>query len=144
MTNALTQPEPQSANTPARKNYREKRDRCSPSILSVDPTVGNPVGHVVEIGFAQRHAIAEFSLVRPKLVAGPPEVELQRFVHELPPAARCVAGVVGRRIVRPLVRVREAADVHREEVDTRVHIDPSCYAPNAAIDPAVAHWNRLL
>src|SRR3954470_23158261 len=111
MTNALTPSEPRSARTPARRNYREKRDRCSPSILSVQPAVGNPVGNVVEVGLAQRYAIAKFPLVRRELVARSPEVDLQRLVHELTPPARSVANMVDRRVVRPLVGIRQPTDI---------------------------------
>src|SRR5262245_49331887 len=86
-------------------------DLCSPSILPVHPAVGNPVGDVVEIGHAERYAKSEGPLVCGQVVAGSPEVELQRLTHELPPTTGRIAQVIRRWVVGPAIRIRESPDI---------------------------------
>ena len=78
-------------------------DFCSPSILSVDPAVGNPVGDAVKIGLVERHAVAEFAFVGLQIVAWPPEIELQHLVGESAAATRRIARR-GRRLALSVQR----------------------------------------
>src|SRR5205807_8403754 len=116
----------------------------SPSILSVEPAVGNPVGDIVECGFIERRAVAELAFVGRDLIARPPEIDLQRFVDELPAFAGWIAGVIGGDRIGPAVSIRKPADLNRKEVDARIDIDPSRHTPHAAVDSTVAYRNGLL
>src|SRR5207302_6596235 len=104
---------------------------CSPSILSVDPAVGNPIGHVVECGFVERNTIAEFAFVRLDLVSWTPEIELQGFVDELTAATGRIAWMVSCRVIGPNIGVGESADRDGKEIDPRINIGPRRDSPYA-------------
>ncbi len=114
------------------------------SILAVDPAVGKAGADAVEIGHAERDAVAQLALALQELVAGSPEVELQRLAGEGPAFAGGVAWAERARHVLPAIGVGETAGVDGEEVDTRIDVGPGGDAPHAATRALAAGGDRLL
>src|SRR5690606_2182788 len=96
----------------------------SPSILAVDPTVGNPWLDPVESRLVERHPKPNFPLVERQLVPRTPEIELKCLPLEPPTLPRRIAHLIGPRRIRPPIGVRQTAYIYRKEIDSRIDAFP--------------------
>src|SRR5262245_61832201 len=75
-------------------------------------------------------------------VAWPPEVQLQRFLGELPAGAWLIARFVSPSRVNELVSVRQSLHIDNKIIDFRIDIGPGRDAPHAVISLVVTLGDR--
>src|SRR4051794_27607073 len=69
-------------------------------------------------------AVMNLLLVGIDRVTGPPEVELQGFLEELPPGARRIAGLEGTGNIDESVGVGQSLHINDKVVNSRIDVGP--------------------
>ena len=87
-------------------------------------------------------AEANLLLTRINGISGPPEIELQRFLGELPACAGLIARFECSRWIDELIRIRQSLHINNKIVDPRIDVRPGHDAPYAVVGLVITLGDR--